>query len=162
VWGTCAFANGAYHASQADIHKGNWCAALSTNFSNFAFEAQIKIVKGDFGGLVFRLDYANNSTYSFDVSEYGYYALRLCTLSNCPYIVTPTFNSAIHQGLNQTNIVAVVANANTFTFYVNQKQLTVATDSTYSHGQIALAAWSSGKGSDPTEVVYSNVKVWTF
>lgn len=161
-WGTCAFTQGAYYATQAANSGGNYCTALSADFGNFAFEVQMKTIKGGSGGLIFREDYNNNNFYAFILSENGYYAFLLCPSGYCNSIVTTTFSSAIHEGLNQTNIVAVVAKGSTFTLYVNHQQLISANDNTYTHGHIALAAWPARQSSDLTEVVYSNAKVWTF
>jgi hypothetical protein len=55
----------------------------------------------------------------------------------------------------------VVAKGNSFTLYVNHQPIDTITDSTYSHGHIGLIAIVYGKGGQPTEVEFSNVKVWT-
>jgi hypothetical protein len=77
---------------------------------------------------------------------------------------TKTFISsaskAIHTGLNASNIIGVVANGSTLDLYVNKRKIASQTDSTYSHGTIALFANLYFK--HPTEVVYSNARVWKF
>src|SRR6266849_9181286 len=51
----CAFTGGTYHAIAPDTRYADYCLAQDTNFNDFALEAQMQIVKGDAGGLVFRV-----------------------------------------------------------------------------------------------------------
>jgi len=57
------------------------------------------------------------------------------------------------------NLIAVVAKGNSITLYVNGQNIGSVSDSTYSQGEIGVAA---DDVSNPTEVVFSNAKVWTF
>src|SRR5579864_7199278 len=162
TWDTtanCAFNGGAYHVSTPDISVFASCAAKYTNFSNFAYEVQMQIIKGDTGGIIFRADTAHSTFYKFYVSDTGNYELLLCSSNTCHDIIATTSSPAIHQGLNQTNLVAVVALGNTITLYVNNQKIASVTDGTYSHGQIGLEASALATNGHPTEVVYSNAKV---
>jgi len=158
----CFFTDGAYHVSEPDTSQFVYCSAKSTDFSNFAYEVQMKIIQGDFGGIIFRGDSTSNKYYLFVMSQYGYYDLLLCPGSSCRSLVQNTFSSFINTGLQQTNLIAVVANGSTITLYVNNHQLTSLNDGTYSHGQIGLVADPLAKSGHPTEVTYNNAKVWTF
>ncbi len=75
-------------------------------------------------------------------------------------LLTKGSDPAIHTGLNQQNTIAVVANAIGMDLYVNRKLILNGSvkESTYSHGQIAVAADAEPM---PTEVVFSNARVWT-
>ena len=157
--GSCQFVQGTYHVS-APANVGVGCPA-SPDFSNFAFEVQMTIMKGDSGGIAFRLDSMNQTRYIFHVDEDGDYDLArykgyIDTISQP--LIYPVHSSAIHQGLGQTNIIAVVAQGNTITLYVNYQQIAMVADSTYSHGRIAVVAYSNN--GHATEVAYSNAKVW--
>jgi hypothetical protein len=55
----------------------------------------------------------------------------------------------------------VVAKGNSFTLYVNHQPIDTVTNSAYSQGHIGLIAVVYAKGGQPTEVEFSNVKVWT-
>ncbi len=164
----CTFKGGAYHVLQSDPTVFNsYCIANSHNFSNFAYEVQMQIIQGDGGGIIFRANNtgANATFYLFTVDVTGHYEIFLCPPDNtrCQVLVTSTFSSAIKQGLNQTNIIAVVAQGSTMTLYVNHQQVRSFTDSTSNHGQIGVVAFPFFiTGGHPTEVVYSNAKVWTF
>jgi eukaryotic-like serine/threonine-protein kinase len=154
--GACQFTGGAYHVSQSNAQYINFCNASNTNFSNFAFEVQMRIIQGDCGGVIFRFQTPNNGTfYHFDVCQDGRYALyNSYTIT----LIQPHSSSAIHTGLNQSNLIAVVANGSTLDLYVNSQKIDSVSDSAHSQGQIGVAATVVN---NPTEVVFSNAKVWT-
>jgi serine/threonine protein kinase len=157
--GTCAFKSGAYYVSESDPQYFQYCTGPS--FSNFVFEVQMKIIKGDAGGVIFRADPSNDDYYVFVVGQDGTYQFFLCATNRCNndilYGVIPAFNF----GLNQTNLIAVVAQRSSIGLYVNHQLLDSADDNTYSSGQIGVIAYPIGSSGNPIEVVYSNAKVWT-
>jgi eukaryotic-like serine/threonine-protein kinase len=156
--GTCAFTGGAYHVSQSGTDYFENCTGPS--FSNFIFEVQMKIIKGNGGGVIFRADPARNTSYVFFVNSDGYYQLLICGVNNCnPTMVSGT-SSTIKQGLNQTNLIAVIAQTSTIGLFVNHQLIDRTVDTNYSSGQIGVIAYPWGFPGG-TEVVYSNAKVWT-
>jgi hypothetical protein len=156
----CVFTGGAYHVIAPDPRFFAYCTAQSTNFTNFAYEVQMKIIKGDLGGIIFRAS-TNNNFYLFYVTQLGSYELLLCPGNTCRQIVAITSSPAINRGLNSTNLVAVVVTGTTITLFVNHQQITSVIDSTFSHGQIGVVASPFANAGHPTEVVYSNARVWT-
>ena len=68
-------------------------------------------------------------------------------------------SAAITTGLNQSNVIAVVAQGSTLSIYFNHQKIAGASDSAFNHGQIGLVADSN---SHPSEVAFNNVKVWTY
>ena len=156
IGGACQFTGGAYHVSQSNAQYISFCSAKSTNFSNFAFEVQMRIIQGDCGGVIFRFKEPNNGTfYYFAVCQDGMYALYN---SYDITLIQPNSSSAIHTGLNQSNLIAVVANSSTLDLYVNNQKIDSVSDSAHSQGQIGVAATDL---KNPTEVVFSDAKVWT-
>ena len=156
IGGACQFTGGAYHVSQSNAQYISFCSAKSTNFSNFAFEVQMRIIQGDCGGVIFRFQEPNNGTfYHFAVCQDGMYALYD---SYDITLIQPNSSSAIHTGLNQSNLIAVVANGSTLDLYVNNQKIDSVSDSAHSQGQIGVAATDV---KNPTEVVFSDAKVWT-
>ena len=155
---SCQFTEGAYHIVESKLGWFYNCGPLISDFANFAFEVQMNIVKGDCGGMLFRYKY--NKFYYFGICQDGYYSLYLYmdgTADNAKKMKAD-FTPAFRQGTNQTNLIAVAATGNTITLYVNQQQVTTVQDSTYTHGKIGLFAYDYR---DPTEVAYTNAKVWT-
>ena len=154
---SCQFTEGAYAAS-TPLNYANFCYATATNFSNFAFEMQMKIIKGDCGAILFRVNSANKSFYYFVICQNGLYAVGTLNGSAWHDLINFQPGSAINQGLGQTNLVAVVARGSSLDLYVNHQKINSISDGTYSQGQIGACA--SGHYGDPTEVLFSNAKVW--
>src|SRR5262249_43520489 len=119
------------------------------------------IIKGDAGGIIFRADATNGKLYSFVVGSDGTYGLLLYADSTHAKTLGQNITSAINRGLNQTNLIAVEANGNTITLYINHQQILRVNDSTYNQGQIGFVANPYITNGHPTEVAYSNAKVWT-
>ena len=159
--GTCAFSGGSYHSSTSKTQFFYLCTAEVTDFSNFASEVQMKILQGDCGGMVFRGDSNSGKMYFFEVCQDGTYLFSryLDFTGNNVKDLAGGSSAAITTGLNQTNVIAVVAQGSTLSIYVNKQKIASASDSTFTHGQIGLFADSS---SHPTEVAFNNVKVWTY
>src|SRR5262249_16956070 len=53
--GVCQFLGGAYHVSQPTNTSFQSCATRR-RFSDFAFEVQLTIIRGDCGGMIFRME----------------------------------------------------------------------------------------------------------
>lgn len=161
--GNCEFTGGAYHISASIDSPYAYSCGTATDFSNFAFEAQMTILKGDAGGFYFRLNPTNDKDYEFLVSQYGRYGLwRDDSSLSFQTFVDWAPNPVINRGLGQTNLIAVVANGNTITAYVNNVKVASVTDSAYSHGRIRFVANPLSKGGHSTEVAFSNAKMWKF
>lgn len=159
----CAFIDGTYHAIAPNPSYGDYCIARSTDFSNLVFEAQMKIIKGDQGGIDFRVTsttYPNDQYYSFIIGQDGSYELDIYSTSNSIKALAFGTNSAIERGLDQNNLVAVVAQGSLIKLYVNHQLITSVTNSTYSHGQIGFDVDPFTTNGHPTEVAFSNARVW--
>lgn len=160
----CAFIDGAYHAIAPNPRFSDYCIARSTNFSDFVFEVQLKIIKGDEGGIDFRVTsttYPTDQYYDFYIGQDRSYEFDKIISNNSSKILASGTSSAIEQGLDQTNLVAVVAQGSLIKLYVNHQLITSATDRTYTHGQIGIEADTFATNGHPTEVAYSNARVWT-
>jgi tetratricopeptide (TPR) repeat protein len=160
---TCIFIDGTYHVI-SNPRSFNYCFANATNFSNFVYEVQMTIIQGDAGGLLFRGSSANGGTfYYFSVAQDGHYEVVLCPPSSnsCGYILTGINHSALKQGLNEVNLLAVVAHGPIFTIYVNHKMIIRFNDRTFSQGQIGVFASKFTTNGLSTEVAFSNARVWT-
>ncbi len=157
-YGGCRFAEGAYHSI---VQKGSFsaCFAKATNFSNFSYEIQMTIIQGDQGGIAFRADGANGAFYYFHINVVsGSFALDIYKNNFFMHTIATGSSSAIKTGLNQANLITVVAVDNVLNLYVNMQKVASVSDATYNSGQIGVVAENTG---GPTEVVFSNAKVWT-
>src|SRR5947209_3374959 len=151
---SCGFTNGAYHIVEK---TGLICIpeAKDLVLSNFAFEANIKIVKGDDGGIGFRINQVNKTFYDFDITTGGSYTLKVYTGKYTT--LSEGSNSVINKGLNQSNLVAVVANNDLITIYVNNQIIDSVHDKNFSQGQIGVLSLG---GNGPTDVIASNARAW--
>jgi hypothetical protein len=160
-WGEddhCLFTGGAYHISKSELGATNCTAA--PNFSNFAYEVQMTIIKGDAGGIIFRANTANWKFYYFRIGQDGSYALELFTdnLRSHAQTLKSGSNSIINTGTNQSNLIAVVAQGSNINLYVNLHPIESVSNNAYSQGQIGLIAEDINS---PTDVAFSNARVWT-
>lgn len=156
--GVCQFTGGAYHVS-AQEGRGASCFARNITLSDFTYEVQMTIVQGEEGGIVFR--YRTNGEqmffYLFTINSQGDYHLDSFN-DIVSFTTMPGRSPAIKVGLNQSNLVAVVARGNTIEIYVNGQPVTGITDDTSSQGKIGVVV--DGSANTPGEVVYSNARVW--
>ena len=163
IWNTydsCSFTDGAYHIKLGQTNYYGWCIAEQPSFSNFAFQVQMTILKGDGGGILFRSAGKQGKYYAFSVGDDGSYELTLYydeSFTGQQTIQDGT-SAAIKTGLNATDIVTVVAKGGNIYLYVNKQSIVSIYDTTYSAGQVGLVA---EEGSEPTDVAFQNVEVWT-
>ena len=160
----CAFTGGSFHASVQRTDYFGYCGTSAITVSNFAYEVQMSIVRGDYGGIVFYINSASSTTESFYYfrigadSSYGLFIFKGIKGSLGQELQGGT-SSTINTGLNQSNVIAVVATNNNFDLYVNKQFITSVKDSTYNSGYIGVIAVP---GNSLTEVAFSNAKVWRF
>ena len=95
----CAFLNGAFLVSELQIGKFHSCTA-GTTYSNFVYQVQMAIIKGDGGGIIFRRDDTNQSFYYFYIGIDGSYILDIYNNNN--------FMSTLTSGSNSVNNSTVI------------------------------------------------------
>lgn len=157
VESACVFTGGGYHVLESQRGFLQPCFAGATDFSNFAYQVQMNITRGSEGAILFRANDAKQQYYLFRIDTKGTYAFELYNNNSQFRMLSSGHSLAITLGLNQTNQVAVIANQNNFYLYVNQQYVATVTDTTFSSGQIGVAALDY---STPTEVEFSNAQVW--
>lgn len=159
---SCSFSAGSYHAQENNKGFFHLCVANTPTFSNFTFEVQMAIKNGGTGaegGVLFRADVNNDRFYVLFLDTQGNYNLDIQANQSGTNsrVLRSGQVSGYATGFFQVHTIGVVAKSSQITIYVDQKQVTQVTDTTYTSGQIGLI---SDYGSSPTEVVYNNVKVW--
>lgn len=164
--GGCVFTAGSYHvrvSGQANIVKCN-CAK---SFSNFAFQVQMKIFSGDIGGLIFRANssFIGPNYYFFGITYNGFYIFGLAPLApeEGGQVLNDAPSSAIKKGKFQQNVLTVVAMSASMYLYINKQYVAMVSDSTYSSGNIGMAASTTltDPNADPyADVAFNNAQVW--
>ncbi len=154
--GFCTFRGGAYHVAISQAHQFWYCSDYSSTFSDFAYQVQMAIIKGDTGGISFRIS-GSGSLYYFYIDTQGNYELDVNENHNFIRAISRGSSPAIKTGYNQPNLIAVVAQGNSFDLYVNLQHLVHVNNTTFSTGQVGVIVIDRGH---PTEVVFRYAKVW--
>ena len=158
----CAFASDGYHVKEGT----NWhiCKESAYSYQNAAVTANLRILSGQTGGLLFRVNtdvLGEDSGYLFETNSAGKFRIALFS-QRFTATITPlldwTYSAALRQGSTASNTLQVIGQGSTLSFYANGVFLVQLTDSTYSSGMIAFYATTDGKV--PADVVYSNLKVY--
>ncbi len=161
--GGCLFRSGAYHAIQQQTKYFTTCIAKNTDFRDFSYQADITLLQGNAGGLIFREQDNAGRFYAFLVARDGSFTLLLYldnTRATARQLAHGT-SPAIHTRLNDSNQLMVSAHGNRFDLAVNGQTLKQVQDPSnqFTHGRIGVIA-DAGE-SAPAEVAISNIKVWT-
>jgi eukaryotic-like serine/threonine-protein kinase len=156
--GGCGFMGDGYHSTMPQTNFFSPCFARATDFANFSYQVQMTILKGDRGGISFRANADNGNFYYFYISSGGSYALQTYENYMLTGALTAGSSAAIKTGLNQPNLIAIVANGNILDLYVNMQLIARVSDGTYIHGQIGVVAEDIN---NPTDIVFTNAQVWT-
>lgn len=153
----CSFNGGTYHAIDSMQNNFATCMASSSNFMNFAYQVQMVINKGDWGGLTFRSDNAENNFYYVEVHSDGSYSFKVYKNNSFFKTLISGTSSAFKTGLGQSNSIAVVAQGSNFYLYINGQYAVSANDTNFASGEIGVAG---GDDTHPADVSFSNLKVW--
>jgi hypothetical protein len=163
----CIFTNGSYNARDPQPNTYVPCGAKLTNFANFTFQIQMTFQIGDSGsegGIFFRGDVDKSQYYIFLMDQQGNYALYVENNSksnNSRTLRSGQVSAAnFNPGFNSVNTIAVVANGDKISMYVNDKTSPIfqVSDTTYSSGQIGVLAATDAKSR--TVVTYNAAEVW--
>jgi hypothetical protein len=156
----CQFTGGTYHAIAQPQNTYTLCVAQAAHFGDLAYQVEMTMAKGDFGGMVFRCDDSQAKYYSFFIDRSGTYTLMTSVDD------TRTHDSVLHKGtssfiktgLNQVNLLAVIARGRTIYVYINQQYITSASDRTYRAGHIGF--FGGNTTTAPADVLFRHVQVW--
>jgi hypothetical protein len=159
--GNCIFTDASYHAITQLKDRNVPCFAQATNFRDFTYQVQMTIIKGEFGGIIFRAaDATHFKYYRFVIDENRQYSLIVFGDSTGEHdqLLQAGSSSFIKLGLNQSNLLAVVARGSDFSLYINNLYITSVSDGTYSSGQIGVVGGNYVVAA--TDVMFRNARVW--
>ncbi len=158
IGNSCAFTNGAYHLSMSGNTFITQCFSNTSSLSDFAFQIRMTITQGSLGGLVFRVDNTQSNYYFFFVRSDGFFGLLLHTSTNQVRLLNYGPSSAINAGLNQQNLLTVIARGSSIYLYVNKQYIATTNDPTFRSGGIGLFA--SREANATGDVAFNNAQVW--
>jgi hypothetical protein len=152
----CVFEGSVYHAISSQPHDVTLCLAHATNFSNFAFQAQMMLLSGDAGGLAFCAD--ERHFYRFTIHSNGFYELFVS--ENIQGESGKTLNQGrLSINAQQSNLLSVIVYDGHIYIYVNRQPVANVYDSTFSFGGIGVFSYDT---MNPTDVAFRNAQVWEF
>ncbi|MBV9229077.1 MAG: serine/threonine protein kinase [Chloroflexi bacterium] len=153
----CTFTGGAYHIIEPQPGYTYPCFANGSTFSNFAFQVQMTIIKGDVGGLVFFADSAHTHYCASILNNEGNFAF-FCYVNSSSSFTVPS-NSVVGQKSPQPNLLTVIVHNNRVSLYVNKQYVGSIVLSLFSSGgEIGMVAYDIKQ---PTEVAFSHAQVWS-
>ena len=158
--GQCFFGADGYHVTESQQGTLYYCMSSGSFYANFAFQVRVTILSGDGASLVFRGSEELNKFYRFRIDQYGNYGLLL---NNDPSTSVPPQplragpSQYINQGLEQTNVLTVIATGSDIYLYINAHFIVHERDATLSAGEIGLSASDFSK---TTEVLFYRAEVW--
>jgi len=155
--GSCAFTGGALRVSG----KAS-CLARATNFGNFAYQAQETFMtSAGVGGLMFRVDIANQRASFFEIRSNGCCTLATIQVNssgeNSLHVLMQGCSPAVNQGVNRSNLLTVVARSSTISLYINGQYIAQVSDSHARFGSIGVFSDSSSPSS---AVAFHSAQVW--
>src|SRR5258708_15238112 len=158
--GRCTFTGGALHATS---NKGSAaCAALGSTYSNFVYQVQVSVIRGDLDGIFFRTDQVSHKIYLFAISPNGFYALYYIgqNASGSPNekILAASISTTINTGLKSTNVIGVLARGSEISIFINKQFITKVSDSSSTVGEIGVISGSSKNV--PCDAAFNNAQLW--
>ncbi|QBD79201.1 hypothetical protein EPA93_25760 [Ktedonosporobacter rubrisoli] len=155
----CYATQDGYHVLTNQAHYYRYCSSANT-YADFAFEVQMKIVKGDCGGLEIRND-GQGKAYQLVICANGAYGMYLYVDLDGAHAKTllESTSALIHAEAGKLNTIGVVAKGPDIRLFVNGYTLGHIQDNTYQKGYIGLLATAYD---NPSEVVYQNARIWIF
>jgi len=146
------------------------CIGRTPRFKDFAYEVKVTFINGDCGGVVFRSGdpQYDPRLYYFYICQDSQYGLVRYTANEFSSTINPVLinghSSYIVAGSGQVNSITVVALGPKFDLYVNGQRIDEVQDPDpgyYRDGTIGVVA-KALELNHPTEVAFSDAKVWTF
>ncbi|HTD20252.1 MAG TPA: hypothetical protein VK667_12055, partial [Ktedonobacteraceae bacterium] len=119
--GRCAFTGGALHATSNTGSAA--CVALGSTYSNFVYQVQVSVIRGDLGGIFFRTDQVSHKLYMFAISPNGFYALyyigQNASGSASENILAASISTTINTGFKSKNVISVLARGSEISIFIN-------------------------------------------
>jgi hypothetical protein len=154
--GFCKFTSEGFDI-QASPHFRRWSPARARYFTDFIYEIQMKIIKGDGGGIAFRINPSDaHRFYYFAINQYGTFSVH-AVADDHDTLLALGFSPAIHKGLKQTNLFAAVVHGQIIELYANHIRVATVGSSINTYGWVGVIVTGF---SHQSEVTFQNAKVW--
>ena len=156
---TCAFKNGSFYVSEQHLNYFINCEPLGSGFINMAFQVQMTLIAGDASGLTFRTSPGTDGANGYFLFLYSDGTYAILSKTNRQFTtLARNRSSAIKAGLNQTNLLTIVAKGSDIYLFINKQFVTTVSDGTYSEGHVGLCVET--EITSPTTATFNNAQVW--
>jgi hypothetical protein len=156
----CVFIKNAYHIFESTRNLNRFCLAPIGTLTDFAFQVQMTLIKGDSGGIVFGLNgngtTATNSDY-FGIDLTGAYSLF--NISNQQFhALTHSLIQGNDTNPNSVNLLTVIVLHGIIYLYENKQYVDSFRNTSYNTS--GLAGLFVADIFEPAEAAFNNVQIW--
>ncbi len=157
--GRIIYSDGCLYVKDYTTPEGSVYSECKRYFTDFILEVETWLVDGtdDNWHTVFCRWNGEDDCYGFGISADGYYEIGRFVDAKMTSLVGPAYSSYIHKGQEMINLIHIECIGSTLTLSVNGHVLATVTDTTFSGGDIALAA--TALAGTFTEVAFDNIVV---
>lgn len=157
--GSVGYTQGKYFVTSTEPGSAMWGVA-GKNYADVMIEVDATQVSAPSNsnndyGIMCRLDFAGNG-YTFNISGDGFYSIQKMVDNEFVDLVEWAESNKIRTG-NATNHIVAICHGQTLALFVNGTKLAEVNDSTYTTGDIGLAATTYETQS--TEIQFDNIIV---
>ena len=171
IWGIfqkptygCTLKTDGLHAHISDAGHFIYCLNTISPAANIAFQIQMKILSGDAGGLVFRVDQSAadssaDSLYFFQVTSTGNYTVYIDKNTSTGQLsfLASGVTQALAAQPGQADTLTVITKGSVFDLYINQQFVVQVHDTTLPTGFVGVLA---NDDTQPGNVLFTNEKLW--
>lgn len=153
----CAFQNNAYFVTATTANILQPCIAIIPQYGNAAIQVDVTLLTAADAGLVFRANASQNQFYDFEVTNQGEFYLRYFTNNKPVFLIQKTASNAI-RGVSSKNTLLVIARGDSFQLFINGTFVGQTQDSTFTSGQVGVAAGTLSASSG--DASFANLRVY--
>jgi uncharacterized repeat protein (TIGR02543 family) len=157
--GLVAYLSGCLYIKDYTAQEGTMFGESQRYFTDFILEVETWLVDGtDYNWHIVGCRFSDEDNYyTFGISADGYYGIAKCVDAEQTFFVGPTYSSYINQGVGAVNLIHIECIGSSLSLSVNGHVLATVTDTTFTGGDIALAA--NAQADTFTEVAFDNIMV---
>ena len=153
----CTCQNNVYFVAANSANSLQPCIAATPQYSNAAIQVDVTLITAADAGLIFRANASQNQFYDFEVTNQGEFYLRYFTDNKPTFLIQKTASNVI-QGASSKNTLLVIANASDFQLFINGTLVGEIHDSTFTSGQVGVAAGTLSTSSGNAN--FANLRVF--
>lgn len=164
--GSCTIVGQTYHVvatAQGQLHP---CNLQSTNFRNFTFEMNVTFLSPGEADVILRASGGSgfDTFYDLTLESFGYVYLYAQTIAGEPKEIAESLvpPNSFNRTVGVANTLAISMDGPAIDVFVNSLVVISHTDDTSDHGSLAVYCAVPRGQTEPTQVVFSAPRLWTW